>query len=39
MHNVLWYKYVLLFKKNLAFDFCQFCVVIRFFHPRHNGSL
>ena len=22
----------------LAFDFCQFCVVIRFFHPRHNGQ-
>ena len=22
----------------LAFDFCQFCVVIRFFPPRHNGQ-
>ena len=22
---------------NFAFD-CQFCVVIRFFHPRHNGQ-
>ena len=22
----------------LAFDFCQFYVVIRFFHPRHNGQ-
>ena len=21
----------------LAFDFCQFCVITRFFHPRHNG--
>ena len=21
----------------LAFDYCRFCVVIRFFHPRHNG--
>ena len=21
----------------LAFTFCQFCVVIRFFHPRLNG--
>jgi len=21
----------------LAFDFCRFYVVIRFFHPRHNG--
>ena len=23
----------------LAFDFWRFCVVIRFFHPRHNGQL
>ena len=22
----------------LTFDFCQFCVVIRFFHPSHNGQ-
>ena len=22
----------------LAFDFCRFCVVIRFFHPRHKGQ-
>ena len=22
----------------LAFDFCRFCVVIRFFHPHHNGQ-
>ena len=22
----------------LAFDFCLFCVVIRFVHPRHNGQ-
>ena len=22
----------------LAFDFCRFCVAIRFFHPRHNGQ-
>ena len=22
----------------LAFDFCRFCVVIRFFHPGHNGQ-
>ena len=21
----------------LAFDYCRFCLVIRFFHPRHNG--
>ena len=24
-------------KHFLAFDFCRFCVVIRGFHPRHNG--
>ena len=23
----------------LAFDFCLFCVIIRFFHPRHNSQL
>ena len=22
----------------LAFDFCRFCMVIRLFHPRHNGQ-
>ena len=22
----------------LAFDFCRFCVIIRCFHPRHNGQ-
>ena len=22
----------------LAFDFCRFCVVIRFFHPRYNSQ-
>ena len=22
----------------LAFDFCRFCVVIQFVHPRHNGQ-
>ena len=27
-----------LFPFFLAFDFCRFCVVIRFFHPRHNGQ-
>ena len=27
-----------LFFKKLAFHFCRFCVVIRFFHPRHNGQ-
>ena len=30
-------KYVV-FVCFLAFDFCRFCVVIRFFHPRHNGQ-
>ena len=34
--------YYYYFKKSirffLAFDFCRFCVVIRFFHPRHNGQ-
>ena len=29
---------VFLFFIFLAFDFCQFCIVIRFFHPRHNGQ-
>ena len=28
--------YVIIFFS--AFDFCQFCVVIQFFHPRHNGQ-
>ena len=29
-------KNISLFFFFLAFDFCRFCVVIRFFHPRHN---
>jgi len=29
---------VLCFGGVLAFDFCRFCVVIRFFHSRHNGQ-
>ena len=29
-------QYIFLFF--LVFDFCQFCVVICFFHPRHNGQ-
>ena len=24
---------------SFAFDFCRFCVVIRFSYPRHNGQL
>ena len=28
----------LFLKMFLAFDFCRFCVVIRFVHPRHNGQ-
>ena len=31
-------KKISLFFFFLAFDFCWFCVVIRFFHPRHNGQ-
>ena len=30
-----YYFYFLFF---LAFDFCRFCVIILFFHPRHNGQ-
>ena len=30
-----YYMYFLFF---LAIDFCHFCVVIQFFHPRHNGQ-
>ena len=26
------------FSSFLAFDFCRFCMVIQFFHPRHNGQ-
>ena len=29
---------LVLFSVFLAFDFCRFCVVIRFFHPLHNGQ-
>ena len=28
----------LFFSFVLAFDFCRFCMIIRFFHPRHNGQ-
>ena len=33
--NWLWIYFYFLF---LAYDICRFCVVIRFFHPRHNGQ-
>ena len=29
--------HIVVFVGFLAFDFCWFCVVIRYFHPRHNG--
>ena len=35
---ILWFIYILFVFWFLAFDFCRFCVVIRFFHPRHNGQ-
>ena len=35
-HDVMTHQFLFLFF--LAFDFCRFCVVIRFFHPRHNGQ-
>ena len=31
----IFYIHILFF---LAIDFCRFCVVIQFFHPRHNGQ-
>ena len=33
--NTVWPIFYIFF---LAFDFCRFCVVIRFFHPRHKGQ-
>ena len=35
-HLYLYFFYFFYFF--LASDFCWFCVVIRFFHPRHNGQ-
>ena len=32
------FLFVCLFFCFLAFDFCRFCMVIHFFHPRHNGQ-
>ena len=31
--------YILIYALFLAFDFCQFCVVIRFFHPTSKDFL
>ena len=31
-------KRIVFFVLFLAFDLCRFCVVIRFFHPHHNGQ-
>ena len=33
-----WFLHDLDKKNCLSFDFCRFCVVIRCFHPRHNGQ-
>ena len=35
--NNLFYYYFFPYSY-LAIDFCRFCMVIRFFHPRHNGQ-
>ena len=34
----LFYDFVVVFWGVLVFNFCRFCVVILFFHPRHNGQ-
>ena len=34
--SITWSQFLTFFL--LSFDFCQFCVVIRFFHSRHNGQ-
>ena len=36
--NSTLFLFCLFFVCFLAFDICRFCVVIRFFHPRHNGQ-
>ena len=33
IRKLAWFLFVF-----LVFDFCRFCVVIRFFHPRHNDQ-
>ena len=32
------YRWICKFLIDLLLIFCRFCVVIRFFHPRHNGQ-
>ena len=32
------FSYYIYFLFFLAFDFCRFCVVIQFFHPRHSDQ-
>ena len=34
----MWLNNVFFYIIFLVFDFCRFCVVIQFFHPRHNGQ-
>ena len=34
LHSVTLFSFFIF----LAFDFCRFCVVIRFFHPRDKGQ-
>ena len=36
--NIKIFVMVIVYLKKNCFDFCRFCVVIRFFHPRHNGQ-
>jgi len=38
IHLMYYRDFVYNFLKNFAFDFCRFCIVIQFFHPRHNGQ-
>ena len=38
MSSLDWTQQFFIFLFFLAFDFCRFCVVIRFFHPHHNGQ-
>ena len=38
LYNVMYFVSNVFFLLFLAFDFCRFCVVIRFFHPCHNGQ-
>ena len=41
LFTIFWCVYLLSFgclSIFLAFDFCRFCVVIRFFHPCHNDQ-